>query len=342
MSKEKPVGAAQPTSPSPRPGCNPWASLAGTLLAVVALAATATVMRDVGAAPPARAWLVAGTSLAVIARDSGRAVHRIDAGGEIRAFALDPSRDRAWVLVGAELRAYSKAGDKLGAFVLDVPAQGRVALAANGQGVWLADDSAVLLVNDRGAVVSSRAVRGPLVDISPNEDHSALWVLTTEELLLLDQQARALQQLSLLSSGALRALSYDPLLKQVWVLSDLTVQRYTWEGVRTFAKTDSALAPFTDIAADLRGGLWARSGRELIHLAADGRIGHVTLAWGRDERASDMAVDPHDRSVWLVSRETLRYFSPDGILFAKLHVPRVGRSLSPRLALDTDAAPIGR
>lgn len=302
--------------------------LAAVMLFVVMLATVSTLTREMFAEPAQRLWMASDAMIKVVDSQSGSTLSQIDVDGVLRAFALESGGAAVWAVVGDELREYAGNGELRRALPLEIPSEGRAALAldrASGD-IWIATDTIVILLDAGGQRRWSRPLRGPLVELALDARRSWVWVATADQLELLDDQGRLLQQLSLINIGPVRALAYDPHLDQAWIIGDGTLERYTWEGERTLAKVLPVDHDLTKAVVDGQGGLWAASALKLFHFDAEGEAASLStrLSMGSAGGPIDLVSDAAEGAVWVAGRDDLRRIGYSGALLSKMALPDAG------------------
>lgn len=305
------------------------------------LSALAVVLAFVYASgPPGLLWVADTRAISMLDRDTGRTHSRITLKHDLRAFTLERETRTVWALSGQELSAHKYDGAPKMSSVIDVSLTGRAAIAALPQGrqVWLAVGSEVLLLDGEGRRLWSRPLPGAVVDIVLEERRSWLWAASRNELALYDAQGRLILQISMAGSAPVRALDYDPVVGEVWVVADRSIQRYSWEGNQTFARSSYRFAELVHLAADGRGGLWAASTAELTHIDATGTVDlrQVRRAAKASDPIVDLIADAGGKSIWVASRRGVGRYSRAGMLFTEFG--RADNGSGPpvvQLALDT-------
>lgn len=293
------------------------------VLMVALLVTTVVIAREAWSPPRGELWVADGNAIASIEPDSGRRRVHIGVGPEFRAFAVDPGARMVWALAGDELRGYAASGELQHSAQLDIAPDGDAAMAVESRSgrLWLATDAEVFLFDVHGRSHWSRPLRGPVIAISPDLRRSWLWIATADQVSLLDEHGRLIQQLNFLSTGPLRAIEYDPVLDQAWVVSDLGVQRMSWEGKGVPINGAPPLGSAAQIASDRHGGLWVAADGRLLHFDGSSWFESVRLGAEDADLIVDLFVGPGSRSVWAASSRQLARYGRSAVLLERFDLP---------------------
>lgn len=316
-------------------------ALVGPVLMVALLVTTVVIAREALVPPRGELWVADGNTISSIEPASGRTRTHIGVGPDFRAFAVDPHARTVWALAGTELRGYAESGELRHSAALSVAPDGHAMLAVEPQSgrLWLATDAEVFLFDADGRAHWSRPLRGPVLGISPDLRRSWLWVATPDQVSLLDEQGRLIQQINFLSAGVLRAIEYDPVLDQVWAVSDLGVRRMNWEGKAVAVDGAPPLRSAAQIATDRHGGLWVAADGRLLHFDGSSWFESVRFGAADADRIVDLFVDVGSRSVWAASSRQLARYGASAVLLERFDLPSP-RSAAPWVKIAGLNAPV--
>ncbi|MDT8450829.1 MAG: hypothetical protein RQ847_11735, partial [Wenzhouxiangellaceae bacterium] len=231
---------------------------------------------DAAPVTPGALWVADRDGIAVL-DSTGEVLLEIATDRPVRATAFDRARDTVWVLDDrGELSAFDLEGMKLGSVEVPSSPPSPSSPPANRDPELVIDSPAATLWLLAGNTLYRFDAQGDFqqaLDLDPaerlqglalDEARSRLWLANARSLKAFDPSGANTHTIEVdLPSPGIEATAFDPFLDALWVAGGGRVQRYDGEGQPVFEA--EAGREIKHIAADGRGGAWLAGPERLEH-----------------------------------------------------------------------------
>lgn len=292
-----------------------------------------------GSPDPARRnalWIAGSGGALKVATGNGDRLLEIRDVGDVRAVALDPLRATVWLWAGGILHAYGFDGERR----LGVPAalpetvQADLAVHPVDGSVWLGTGRELRGFSAAGQILASRSLAESVRALSLDPAGGLLWVATARTATAHDAVTGVpVRSLDPGRNPDLRDLDASPS-GGVWIAHREGARLHGAEGAILL---EIAGRNLTAVAADLRGGAWMASGKELRRVDADGRVAFTVEPFAGRGEILEVVADPSDGSAWVANGQAVAQVSAAGQVVRSLALPLPARVRD--LALYADVTP---
>ena len=286
-------------------------------------------------------WVAHSRDTVKLDAATGQPLLALADGGKVRTLLVDPLRNRLWSYRNHRLHAYGFDGTP--ELTIQLPEEARhrrdrddeqdedrerdrdddrdddeekddrgtLALQPADGTLWLAVDDRLHRFDAEGTLLGTLETRRRIRGIVADPENGWLWVAEDRRLTAYDGNGEQRALIELSRRDKIRALTWSPSHRQLWVVLQRNIRRIDQSGTTLFEhRVRNAGHPVADGA----GGLWFVSNKEVRHIDAAGLETLRLSPFDRRDRVIALTSDLADGGVWAAAKRSLRKIAVDGEL----------------------------